>query len=68
VETLVQDPALGRRMGERGRELCRHPFDKKVMVEEIIEVYRNFFPLPVSSGQEASYDTGHPVPSAVESA
>ena len=68
VETLVQDPALGRRMGERGRELCRHPFDKKVMVEEIIEVYREFFPLPVSSGQEASYDTGHPVPSAVESA
>jgi len=68
IERLVDDPAQRERMGARGRELWARPFDKGVMVEEIIGVYREFFPFPSSVLDPATSETDNRVPSAVESA
>ena len=47
-EKLITDPVLRRRMGQTGRELCRHAFDHELMVESIERVYHA---LPVTACQ-----------------
>lgn len=49
VEKLVAQPALGKRMGERGRELFTRQFDQEVMVDRIDELYHC-----LEAGQPAS--------------
>jgi len=68
IERLAGDPARRERMGARGQELWARPFDKDVMVEEIIKVYREFFPQPSSALDPAASETDNRVPSAVGSA
>lgn len=39
IDTLLSDKMMRRRMGERGREICREQFDHHRMVDRIEEVY-----------------------------
>jgi glycosyltransferase involved in cell wall biosynthesis len=39
VRSLMDDPEASRRMGRRGRELCRERFDAGFMVERLEQVY-----------------------------
>ncbi len=39
VELMMDHPATGRAMAERGRELCRAKFDARVMVEKLERTY-----------------------------
>ncbi len=52
VIRLLQDKALARKMGARGRELVRDEFTEAGMVREIDELYRRL--APIRSGQTTS--------------
>ena len=50
IETLARDPAAGVRMGERARRRVEREFDRKVVLQSLLDFYQIQLGMSVAMG------------------